>query len=61
MPSLSSKTYTRRQNRKKAMGKVRKRLLRHGSTPAFPIHLDGKPAAVEPVRKPSPPEAEKAD
>jgi hypothetical protein len=42
MPSLSGKTKIRRKAKLKASGKRRKRLLRHGTTPKFPIHLDGK-------------------
>ncbi len=50
MPSLSSKTKTKRQAKLKKAGKIRKRAMRRGSTPEFPVHPDKKP------REPLPPE-----
>lgn len=39
MPSDASKTWARRTNKARRMGKTRKRLMRrNGSTPAFPIN-----------------------
>lgn len=40
MPSLSSKTRVKRAAKLRKAGRRRKRLLRHGSTPTFPIHLE---------------------
>ena len=40
MPSLSSKTRVKRNAKLKKAGRRRKRLMRRGSTPSFPIHLD---------------------
>lgn len=40
MPSLSSKTKVKRAAKLRKAGRRRKRLLRHGSTPPFPIHLE---------------------
>ena len=42
MPSLSSKTKIRRMAKLRKAGRRRKRLMRRGTTPAFPIHLDDK-------------------
>jgi len=38
MPSLTTKTWNRRIMKARRMGKARKRLLRRGTTPVFPIH-----------------------
>ena len=40
MPSLSSKTRVKRNAKLKKAGNRRKRRLRRGSTPSFPIHLE---------------------
>ncbi|MEM6957368.1 MAG: hypothetical protein AAF411_05525 [Myxococcota bacterium] len=41
--SDTSKTRTRRENRKANFGKKRKKALaKNGTTPKFPIHPDGK-------------------
>jgi hypothetical protein len=40
MPSDTQKTWARRTNKARRMGKTRKRLMRKGSTPAFPIHVE---------------------
>ncbi|MDP8254254.1 MAG: hypothetical protein P9M14_00755 [Candidatus Alcyoniella australis] len=37
-----------RKRKKTKMGKARKRVMRVQSTPAFPIHPDGKPAETKP-------------
>jgi len=42
MASNTKKTELRRIRKKRASGKERKRALRHGSTPAFPIHKEAK-------------------
>ncbi len=51
MPSLSSKTWARRIAKVRAGGKTRKRKNRRGTTPPFPIHLDGAPVAPEQSKK----------
>jgi DNA-directed RNA polymerase specialized sigma24 family protein len=53
MPSLTSKTWSRRIAKARAAGKVRKRKNRRGTTPPFPIHLEGKPAATPPAARKS--------
>lgn len=41
--SDTSKTRTKRNNRKSAMGKDRKKKLeKNGTTPKFPVHLEKK-------------------
>jgi hypothetical protein len=40
MPSNTQKTWGRRTTKARRMGKRRKREMRRGSTPAFPIHLE---------------------
>ena len=46
--SDSSKTETRRANKhQKAGAKRKKALAKNGTTPAFPIHLEGKKPATE--------------
>ncbi|MBN1770100.1 MAG: hypothetical protein JXB32_02470 [Deltaproteobacteria bacterium] len=46
MVSPSQQTYSIRRRKKTNQGKRRKRVLRaRGSTPKFPLHPEGKPAA----------------
>jgi hypothetical protein len=46
MVSPTQHTYSVRRRKKTNQGKRRKRLLRaRGSTPKFPLHPEGKPAA----------------
>lgn len=52
MVSKTKQTWNRRIARQKKMGNVRKRLMRRGGTPAFPIHPEGydpKAADAKPV------------
>ena len=54
MVSNTKQTRRRRILRKKRMGTERKRLLRKGATPAFPIHPEGydpNAADAKPVAK----------
>lgn len=45
MPGDRGKTKAKRMNNARSAGKVRKRKLRHGTTPPFPIHPEGKAPA----------------
>jgi len=41
MVSNTKQTWNRRIARQKKMGNVRKRLMRRGGTPTFPVHPEG--------------------
>lgn len=46
--SDTSKTRTRRENKQKKAGAKRKKaLVKNGTTPAFPVHQDGKKAEAK--------------
>jgi len=49
--SDTSKTKTRRKNRRKKAGKARKKIQAKGTTPKFPIHPDGKGAEPRPPER----------
>ncbi len=49
--SNTSKTRTRRLNRRKQAGKTRKKIQAKGTTPKFPIHPDGKGAEPRPPER----------
>ena len=48
MGSLTKKVKAIRKNKRTAAGRIRKRALKHGSTPRFPVHLDDAPDCVLP-------------
>jgi hypothetical protein len=49
MASLTKKTKQIRKNKVRTAGKERKRAVREGTTPRFPIHVDQEPDANLPM------------
>jgi len=48
MPSLTRKHYNKHQHNERTCGTIRKRKLRKGTTPRFPIHIEDAPDCVVP-------------
>lgn len=57
MGSLTKKVKAIRRNKVVAQGRVRKRKLKKGSTPRFPVHIENAPDAD----LPQPPQSDPAE
>ena len=55
MGSLTKKVKAIRRNKRTAAGKIRKRALKKGTTPRFPVHLETAPDCVVPQEPQSDP------